>query len=316
MAARHGDNQMGRRCGVVGGGRGWEADGPSSAFDPVGRCRFSGGMEQPLDLTCSARIAMPERFDHDQRSFPQTHLDRSEKLLLESSQHVARFHQEGFEHRKIVRRDETFPGDRAHERSRFQDGKGEVGQRIGRLIGEVQSHQVRTLQIKLSQRPSLIRLEVDCDGRRLDHGCRWFTIRASVHLAPLSTEPYRAKGTTDVSDSSKNAPIWAVIAEVEPFSPVMGVEMRAISGEKVMLNFIKISAGAVVPDHHHPHEQAGTVFEGALILTVGGETRTLRRGDAYVIPGGVPHSATTDANGCSVLDIFAPPRADYLPENR
>ena len=111
-------------------------------------------------------------------------------------------------------------------------------------------------------------------------------------------------------------PIWAAIDEIDPFSPVPGVEMRPVWGEKVMMNFITIAPGAVVPDHHHHHEQAGTVFEGALILTIGGETRTLHRGDAYVIPGGVPHAATTDERGCVVLDIFAPPREDYLPENR
>jgi quercetin dioxygenase-like cupin family protein len=129
-------------------------------------------------------------------------------------------------------------------------------------------------------------------------------------------QPYRAEGADHVSEPNVQTPIWAVINEVEPFSPVPGVEMRPISGEKVMMNFLRIAPGAVVPDHSHPHEQAGTVFEGALILTLGGETRTLYKGDAYVIPGGVPHSATTDAGGCFVLDIFAPPRDDYRPENR
>lgn len=122
--------------------------------------------------------------------------------------------------------------------------------------------------------------------------------------------------TTVNEDATPGAPIWANIRDVEPFSPVAGVEMRVVSGDKIMMNFIHIDAGAVVPDHHHPHEQAGTVFEGVLILTIAGVTHELRRGDAYVIPGGTPHSATSDAGGCSVLDIFSPPRADYLPENR
>lgn len=111
-------------------------------------------------------------------------------------------------------------------------------------------------------------------------------------------------------------PIWTNINEIEPFSPVSGVEMRPVSGEKIMMNFIRIAPGSIVPLHHHHHEQAGTVFEGTLILTIGDETRELRRGDAYIIPGGVQHTATTDAGGCMVLDIFSPPREDYLPENR
>ncbi len=119
-----------------------------------------------------------------------------------------------------------------------------------------------------------------------------------------------------MSELTGKTPTWAVVDEVESFSPVPGVEMRPVSGEKVMMNFIRIHPGANVPDHHHPHEQAGTVLDGELILTIAGETRSLHIGDAYVIPGGLPHSATTDALGCFVLDIFAPPREDYLPQNR
>lgn len=111
-------------------------------------------------------------------------------------------------------------------------------------------------------------------------------------------------------------PIWATIDDVEPFSPVPGVEMRVVSSDKLMLNFVRIAPGGVVPTHHHHHEQGGTVLEGVLILTIGDETREVRPGDAYLIPGGVQHSATTDDRGCLVLDVFAPPREGYLAKNR
>lgn len=111
-------------------------------------------------------------------------------------------------------------------------------------------------------------------------------------------------------------PIWAKIDEIEPFSPVPGVEMRVVSSDKLMLNFVRIAPGGVVPTHHHHQEQGGTVLEGVLILTIGDETREVRPGGAYLIPGGVQHAATTDERGCLVLDVFAPPREDYRPENR
>jgi quercetin dioxygenase-like cupin family protein len=69
---------------------------------------------------------------------------------------------------------------------------------------------------------------------------------------------------------------------------------------------------AVVPSHHHPHEQGGTVLEGLLILTIDGETRELRKGDAFIAPSHAVHSARSGPEGCLVVDVFAPPREDYI----
>lgn len=90
-----------------------------------------------------------------------------------------------------------------------------------------------------------------------------------------------------------------------------GVRIRAPFGERIMLSLVEIDAGAVVPPHAHPHEQAGVVLEGQLELTVGGETRVLRRGESYIIPGGVEHSARSAGGPCRALDIFSPVREDY-----
>jgi len=46
-------------------------------------------------------------------------------------------------------------------------------------------------------------------------------------------------------------------------------------------------------------------------LTVGDEARTYRAGDSYYIPGDVPHSAVAP-EGAVVVDVFCPPREDYL----
>jgi quercetin dioxygenase-like cupin family protein len=106
--------------------------------------------------------------------------------------------------------------------------------------------------------------------------------------------------------------VWASLDDLPSIAPLEGVTMHSLTGEKLMLNFVRIAPHAVVPMHHHPHEQAGTVLEGVLILTIGDETRHLRYGDAYAIPPNVPHGATTDEQGCLVIDVFTPPREDYL----
>jgi quercetin dioxygenase-like cupin family protein len=102
------------------------------------------------------------------------------------------------------------------------------------------------------------------------------------------------------------------LAKQQTFSGFAGITMQAITGEKVMINRVVIPSGAVVPDHQHVHEQAGYVLEGTLFLQVAGETWELTPGDAYVVPGGTIHSAWSGPEGCIVLDIFAPPREDYV----
>lgn len=43
-----------------------------------------------------------------------------------------------------------------------------------------------------------------------------------------------------------------------------------------------------------------------MVLTIGGETRTYRRGDSYYIPAGVVHSAVFKRR-VRVVDFFADP---------
>jgi quercetin dioxygenase-like cupin family protein len=46
-------------------------------------------------------------------------------------------------------------------------------------------------------------------------------------------------------------------------------------------------------------------------LTIQDEARTCEAGDSYYIPGDVPHKAAV-AEGAVVIDVFNPPREDYL----
>jgi quercetin dioxygenase-like cupin family protein len=90
-----------------------------------------------------------------------------------------------------------------------------------------------------------------------------------------------------------------------------GVRIRTPHGERIMLSLVEFDAGALVPAHSHPHEQAGIVLEGVLELTLAGDSRKLAAGDAYLIPGGVEHAARPVGGPCRALDIFSPIREDY-----
>ena len=92
---------------------------------------------------------------------------------------------------------------------------------------------------------------------------------------------------------------------------VPGVRIRTLWGDKVMMSLIETDPHTDVPEHTHPHEQAGMVLEGEFDMTIGGERQTMKRGMSYVIPGGVPHALHGGPGRGLVLDIFSPPREDY-----
>ena len=91
-----------------------------------------------------------------------------------------------------------------------------------------------------------------------------------------------------------------------------GVRIRAPYGENLMISLLEMDEGAVVPLHHHPHEQGGIMLEGRVELTIGDVTRTVEKDAAYLIPPNVPHRAVAVDGPAVVLDIFSPVREDYV----
>jgi quercetin dioxygenase-like cupin family protein len=92
---------------------------------------------------------------------------------------------------------------------------------------------------------------------------------------------------------------------------VEGIKARTFWKDRIMLALVDLEPNAVLPYHHHPHEQAGVVLEGEMTLTVGEETKLVRPGDLYLIPGDVPHSAKVGSMPTRLVDIFSPVREEY-----
>ena len=99
--------------------------------------------------------------------------------------------------------------------------------------------------------------------------------------------------------------------EVRPYKIWPGVLAHAVSGERVTFALVELEPNVVVVEHSHSNEQAGFIIQGTFSFTIGGETRELKPGDTYVIPGGVRHSAVAGPKGTVALDIFSPPREDW-----
>jgi quercetin dioxygenase-like cupin family protein len=96
-----------------------------------------------------------------------------------------------------------------------------------------------------------------------------------------------------------------------------GVDFQLLATEgPAMVTKMLYALGNEVPFHRHPHTQAGYVVSGRYLLRTRGHPDgdvdgELRAGDSYVVPGGIDHAMTVLEPG-EVVDVFTPPREDYL----
>ncbi len=101
------------------------------------------------------------------------------------------------------------------------------------------------------------------------------------------------------------------LSQIPVFELLPGVRIRTPHGEKVMVSYLEMDEGAVVPLHRHPHEQAGYLISGRMELTIGEETRIVEPGSVYIIPGDTYHKAIAIGGPIVAIDIFSPIREDY-----
>ena len=90
-----------------------------------------------------------------------------------------------------------------------------------------------------------------------------------------------------------------------------GLKASIFPGEQAMVSVVTIDPNSIVPNHTHPHEQAGILIEGELEMIIGDESKLLKPGDMYIVPGNIEHYATATDKGAKVIDIFAPVRDEF-----
>ncbi len=86
-------------------------------------------------------------------------------------------------------------------------------------------------------------------------------------------------------------------------SPLASLRGWMLGTDRALAMFYEIPDGVEVPEHAHG-AQWGVVLEGSVEFTIGGETRTYRRGDTYFVPDSVPHRAVIHP-GFVGIDVFA-----------
>jgi quercetin dioxygenase-like cupin family protein len=98
-------------------------------------------------------------------------------------------------------------------------------------------------------------------------------------------------------------------AKARTFSGV-NFDVLATTNES-MVTKMKYKEGDEVPFHSHPNIQSGYVLSGRYRLRTHELDETIVAGDSYSIPGGVEHTIEVVEPG-EVIDVFVPPRDDYL----
>jgi quercetin dioxygenase-like cupin family protein len=95
-------------------------------------------------------------------------------------------------------------------------------------------------------------------------------------------------------------------------SPLAGFTFKEAHLDNVMITWVEMEPGSVLPEHKHPHEQISLVVEGMLELTVGGRTKIMKKGDVAVVPPGVLHSGRVHGEFTIAVDAWNPIREDYI----
>ena len=90
--------------------------------------------------------------------------------------------------------------------------------------------------------------------------------------------------------------------------------LLAVGGEQVLLCHVTYAPGTTVQLHaHDATEQVMWIVEGAVTMTVGNETRELRRGDTVVVNRGVEHELHS-VKGVTFVEALAPVPRDHVPD--
>jgi quercetin dioxygenase-like cupin family protein len=100
------------------------------------------------------------------------------------------------------------------------------------------------------------------------------------------------------------------LAEVAGQEPIPGFHAKFVHSANVTVSYWDVKAGAVLPEHAHPHEQISNMLAGEFELVVNGESCVLTANTVAVIPPEARHSGRA-LTACRIIDVFYPVREDY-----
>jgi len=100
--------------------------------------------------------------------------------------------------------------------------------------------------------------------------------------------------------------------DVPLFELAPGFKTHLVSGERITLSFVSSGPHAKLPLHHHENEQIMLVVDGAVDFIIDGKQYHVEKGDVVVLPSNIEHGGYICDKGCRAIDVFSPPRHDYM----
>ena len=92
-----------------------------------------------------------------------------------------------------------------------------------------------------------------------------------------------------------------------------GVRRKVYATDEVTLAWHELSVGMTLNPHtHDAFDQLVLILAGECVYYVGGAGHALRAGSMLLVPRGVEHHIEPTVGPCVNLDVFAPPRRDFL----
>lgn len=100
--------------------------------------------------------------------------------------------------------------------------------------------------------------------------------------------------------------------DVPALELIPGIKAHIISAEKITLSFASAEPNAQFPSHRHENEQIMIVTDGAVDFVIEGKQYHVEKGDVVVLPSNTEHGAYVTDKGSRVIDVFSPPRQDFV----
>ncbi len=97
------------------------------------------------------------------------------------------------------------------------------------------------------------------------------------------------------------------LTELQP-----GANSRLIGGHGAQLSFLRLDPGMNFAAHLHPEEQLMVVLRGSIDELILDASVTMKKGGLLFLPATMVHGGKVGDQGCDVLDVFFPPRPDYM----
>jgi quercetin dioxygenase-like cupin family protein len=93
---------------------------------------------------------------------------------------------------------------------------------------------------------------------------------------------------------------------------VPGIRTHVVYADRIMLSFLTGQPNSYMPNHRHESEQLMVILDGALDLVIEGKLYHMEKGDVVTLPSNIDHAAYLSDKGVKVIDIFSPPRQDFI----